>query len=829
MSRRNFKSTPEEFSPSDGAAHLPTDRPIAVYYRQSSNDQIGNISTAIQTVDMVAYLHQRGWAEDDIILVDMDAGVSGTKRIEERPGMRMLFDLIIDSKIGAVACQDEDRLFRDITQIQVNIFIEACRKSRVLVITPSITYDFANELTGQFHARQFRFKCEMGAEYIASYVIGRLHRAKMRLKYEGRWSSGHVTIGYMLDIRKKLSDGSENPNWRKYVPFEPYAQTVNEYFRIFLETGGNIAASLRRIRDEHIHYPDPEKCQPPVGYKIHYGMVDRGDGYYPGRNGLASLLTNPAYIGHWCVKGAVVRWNNHPAIVPMKMFVEAFNYLSAYGLDGEKNMAYRPIRQNRRPSAEVKHSVDIPLCNGLLFGLVNETWKQAGVNYVSKRGCYEYSLVEPGFDNDVYLWSRDANWLDQAVVRRFRDKLQATFDMEKWAETTDKFSEIAEAERRRKRAQLSALEDSMRNVVAGIEIVSNPRFIHEAEKRYEAMEQEQRRLTVEIEAIENERLQYIALQTLQESFKDAIERWEFMSRDEKHVLLQRTIVRIEVIEVERSGAMCLSIHWRDGSQTETKLNKMGTYGEKWNQDEIDVLFKLIDEGASQLDICAAFPDRTWRKIREHIYRLYGRVVFQTIHVGPEETYTQFLERDGMEEDGKGGSYRWIEEEEQQLRSLVDGNATQLEIMAAFPYRRWLYIRSKINKLYDRPLKIKLSKGVSRRESYQDYQKRIDQHPNMDSVVHSPSAFAGSVPPHAAWPLPTAPRPPHAVDRSAAPPYRRSGHNPRSASARSKAPRSQSPSARRAADRPTAPRTRSGAAVPAIAAAHPASPTRSNSG
>ena len=153
---RKFRPSINASSTSDSVTGLPTDRPVAVYYRQSTSAQVGNISTAIQTIDMVTYLQGRGWAEDNIILVDMDAGISGAKKIDERPGMRLLFDLITQSKVSAVACQDEDRLFRDITQIQVNIFIEACRKEHVLVITPSITYDFADDLTGQFHARQFR-------------------------------------------------------------------------------------------------------------------------------------------------------------------------------------------------------------------------------------------------------------------------------------------------------------------------------------------------------------------------------------------------------------------------------------------------------------------------------------------------------------------------------------------------------------------------------------------------------------------------------------------------------------------------------------------------
>jgi hypothetical protein len=40
------------------AQPLPITRPIAVYYRQSSEAQVGNISTTLQTVDMVEHLEK---------------------------------------------------------------------------------------------------------------------------------------------------------------------------------------------------------------------------------------------------------------------------------------------------------------------------------------------------------------------------------------------------------------------------------------------------------------------------------------------------------------------------------------------------------------------------------------------------------------------------------------------------------------------------------------------------------------------------------------------------------------------------------------------------
>src|SRR5450432_410181 len=114
---------------------LPLDRAIAVYYRQSSMKQVGNISTDMQQIDLPKYINSLGWSIEKIILIDEDEGVSGAKRIDERKGMSRLFDLIITGKIGGVAAQAEDRLFRDETQIQVNVFIDACVKQNVRVLT----------------------------------------------------------------------------------------------------------------------------------------------------------------------------------------------------------------------------------------------------------------------------------------------------------------------------------------------------------------------------------------------------------------------------------------------------------------------------------------------------------------------------------------------------------------------------------------------------------------------------------------------------------------------------------------------------------------------
>lgn len=56
MSRTKYKKQSEQPAFAKAAGTLPIQRPVAVYYRQSTDAQIGNISTAMQTIDMVKYL-----------------------------------------------------------------------------------------------------------------------------------------------------------------------------------------------------------------------------------------------------------------------------------------------------------------------------------------------------------------------------------------------------------------------------------------------------------------------------------------------------------------------------------------------------------------------------------------------------------------------------------------------------------------------------------------------------------------------------------------------------------------------------------------------------
>lgn len=713
MAKRNFRAHVANKDSNFQSNCEITSMPVAVYYRQSTTAQVGNISTSIQTIDMVQEMERRGWNKEHIILIDADEGVSGTKRIDEREGMSALFELIADRKIGAVACQDEDRLFRDVTQIQVNVFIDVCRKSNVRVVTPFFTYDFADPMQGEFHARQFRFKCDMAAEYLKSYVLGRLAPARQRLLRDGKWAGARMPVGFMVDNRKLLLDGKENPNWRKYVPFEPYAKVVREYFKIFVECNGAIRKSMRKIRERGLGFPN---IAPPDGFKISYQLKNRGDGNYLTRSNLVRLLTNPVYVGHWCYQGAVIRWNNHEPIVEEAQFHRVFNMLSRYTLEGEENQEYRPAYQHVPSSEPKERNTQPPLLIGLLYTQINGKFYRTGQTFEKKNSCYLYVQNKTELEGTRAVWTRRSSWIDEAVINRFKQRLLDTYNDDTWTRSLVAATKLTQRERKIKQIQLTSITEDMDNLVLSLKTLSHAHLIRNVEQRYVQLEREKQRYENEIAALDNDQARHVSLEQAAVLFKHAIQDWDIMTLDERRGVLALFIDRIEASNYSRDGAMTLRVFWKDADQEDIKLWHK-PHAEHWTRGVVEHLLDLFDKGANQLEIAAEFPDLAWQQLLNEIKKHRGLVRFSPSWLGNKETYRMY-EASGGRKGKASGSY-WRPEELENLKEMVESGATQIELMQEYPYRRWVQLKYRINEVMGRKVKIELS-GIGQRLTYLEY-------------------------------------------------------------------------------------------------------------
>jgi hypothetical protein len=743
---------------------LPLDRGVAVYYRQSSMKQVGNISTDMQQIDLPRYVKSLGWREDQISLIDEDEGVSGAKRIDERKGMSRLYNLIITAGIGTVAVQAEDRLFRDETQIQVNVFIDACVKSNVRVITPYFKYNFADKYEGSYHRLLFRMRAEQAADYLNSYVRGRLMAAKERMLLQGMWMGGNINLGYMVDDRKNLSSGIPNPQWRKFEPFQPCAEVVVKIFETFIEHGGNLRATRQHIFEHGPHFPDFD--DPSFRFLVSPGyiwdkpvrMLKRGHVYAPGSITLANMLTNPVYLGHWMHKGQVVVWNNHPPIISEELFYKAFNYLSPYTLEGNPNPDYAP-RLGRIHSTKKKEE-NPP--TGIYVGLVGtyheEKWRAATISWRKAIQNYAYVCTYMDLSDSFHtLWSRHCQYFDNALTEMLHKKLKKTFEADVWNDVFASAREDFDTERRILLHQLSSVEQKMQAVINNTSFIQSQSFLEALEREYTNLSEEKARLESKLANLAAREKQQDSLMELAKQVQYILASWDELDIDTKRNVAQSFISRIVITTIGKHKPVIAEILWKDNTSDTVHIAYRLDESITWFAEEVETLTALIDEQADQVTIAAALPNRNWHAIRLKAYEIIGK---RNFHISPkpirdEEKYEDYLarlERDGEKANRTSGN-RWTKDELEVLEELVAQRATQLEIAAALPVRSWEAIRKKIVKLHGDSSMVTETGQLEDGERISEYLKR-----NPEAAAAMELSFLDYSSPRTRWKTPSRQRP-----------------------------------------------------------------------
>ncbi len=345
---------------------LPITEVLALYARQSTKNQVIKFiqSGEMQTDDLVAFAKRLGWREDLIILFIENRredgtikNASGRLRIDQREGLQALVEQIEKGVIKAVLVFLEDRLFRDETQIQVNVFIEICKKHDVIIITPHMTYDFSNP----FHVKQFRWRCEEAADFLRDYIQIRMGGAARRVAEKGFYDGRNIPLGFIIDRCKTIiveGQGVPNPTYKRYIVYEPHARVVRRILDRYVYHGGNLKRLYRELCQEAVLFPAfPENM--PKDVIGNRNLKEVPGGYHLSESGLREMLMNVAYIGWWRYCGSV-RKENHTAIVQEEKFWFAFNRLSPYMPDGTEN-TQRPNKRGygkRNSPALLKECID---------------------------------------------------------------------------------------------------------------------------------------------------------------------------------------------------------------------------------------------------------------------------------------------------------------------------------------------------------------------------------------------------------------------------------------------------------------------------------------
>lgn len=590
---------------------LPVNLPAAIYYRQSTDAQIGNISTTLQTVDLFEHLVKLGWAQDNIIMIDMDAGVSGSTRLSERPGMSRLIELIENDQIGLVASQDVDRFFRDVTQIQTNIFIDVCKRHLVKIMTPRMIYDFNHPTMGAYHMKIFRDEAQHAADFLEYHIKGRLHQAKMHLSERGLWAGRMMNPGYMVDMREHLPDGTRNPDYRKYVPLEPYADVIPVYFELFKKYKRNLNATWKHIDEHGPFFPDDVEEHIPEGFRWRKSIRRRSaitGRLSPSQSGLQSILTNVMYLGHWVHKGVIVSWHNHKPLVASDLFMFAFNALSQTDFNGEPNPDYKPYRSYTRHD-KADRPCKPPRYTGLIYSTAvpHLDLRQMRTVYLISQLSYSYIVM----DKDRHIWLRvTAERLDSMIEELLLERLKATrIDEQSWATAVEQTQTSNQTGVRRIEQAIKSAEQAKQNILHNLKSLANPDIVRNLEASYEAHGREIDRLCAELEELQSSKQYRQSLIQARPALELVLSNWGNVPHAYRRELMEAFAQRVIISKLnplERE----LVIEWRDGTTSRTIFTRQG-WRIFWGPDEIAQLGEFVERNAPQVEILKAYPAVKW--------------------------------------------------------------------------------------------------------------------------------------------------------------------------------------------------------------------------
>ncbi|NQT47942.1 MAG: hypothetical protein HQ578_03090, partial [Chloroflexi bacterium] len=256
--------------------------------------------------------------EDGNVVVNCkDLGLSGSLDEDKRPGLRDLRQGVESDHTGTVyLTEGMSRLSRDRDRVLGYKLLKLLKEHKCRIRTPEGVYNPAIPRDWENLADDI----EDSADEMKKLGI-RLHRRRASKAAEGKHVGTPVCPGFIVKIEGQRSDGSYIMDY--WEPYPPHQEVV-------------IAALEELVRQRSVFravkvlyaagivfpfFPDELKYMETRSTLRLYPRNKRG--YVITTNTLKSLATNLNLTGTW-EWGNVIRENNHPAIVPLDLFLQAY-------------------------------------------------------------------------------------------------------------------------------------------------------------------------------------------------------------------------------------------------------------------------------------------------------------------------------------------------------------------------------------------------------------------------------------------------------------------------------------------------------------------------
>jgi DNA invertase Pin-like site-specific DNA recombinase len=312
----------------------------------------------------------RGDETDEWVRVyDEGAGVSGQKRIDQREELNRLYNDIkhgvFDSngvkvgEIGSLVIVHEDRLFRDKYHTNDTTFIQLLAERDILLFvrTDHRRYD----CTKPSDRNALLDKMIASRNYLDDQVLGRMNGAQEAKALEGLFTGRNLPMGLVTKGKKKE---------QKLLVYEPWREIIVWLFKRFKELD-NVYKLGREIEAMPFLFPDPP-IEDLLQYTFSFHMSKVPGGFKPACiEAVKYMLSNLAYAGALIYKGALVRWDNHEAIIDRELALWAYHKITGRDIEGNllEGIERRRLRDDS-PQAVLKYLIHDPA--GALYVLHDE-------------------------------------------------------------------------------------------------------------------------------------------------------------------------------------------------------------------------------------------------------------------------------------------------------------------------------------------------------------------------------------------------------------------------------------------------------------------------
>jgi hypothetical protein len=578
-----------------------------------------------------------------------DLGMSGQKRMDERPAFVGMLVRIENRIVKTVIAGQVDRFFREKWGIEYGKFMQICAEYDVKVVT--LTHD-RREIDSIYDFRkskdieEFRKECERAWHYIEKQ-IGRMHAARDELQRSGIWCCGSIAAGYIPDYRERIN-GGKNPDFYRYMPYEAHAERLHWASRRFRQLGANASALLEEIQRTPIFLPpfEPEVASQP--FISRYGPMKMTDPALLDENGrplilgysistvrgLKMILTNPVYIGHWVVGDTIVRYNNHLGIFEMGDYMYALEHLSATFLDGSPNPYYQ---EKKRFYMKRYYSEEPAILHNHLetsdpaYTIRRKTLPRSGEKTQGNVDvCYGFFTREGQQSDARYLIP--AREIDGFFLHALKRRLSLSNDFEGYLSLEEQEQSEQQQMLKVVDVQIKAAEKLMRDIEQQIDSgkLTDTDLLGKANDSYARRKQDLKRLQGQREQLVGQSTMTEKRRSYKELILGVLQYWrdedvyppEDLIPAEELPLIVDTFVERVILDTLSPRFYRIAIHWRDPQWDTDVMDcfRSGSPSLQWSDEEKELLREHYAT-SSREEMMRLLPQRSYMGIRHKGSRL----------------------------------------------------------------------------------------------------------------------------------------------------------------------------------------------------------------